>query len=179
MNVAGKRSDSSNTADKDFRKQTDNDIFALDIGTRTVIGVLGHTDDDVFFVDDTVTVPHKSRAMTDGQIEDIAEVARVVGRVRSELEERNKIKLENVSVAAAGRALRTARVQHEADIEDKGHISSDVVRSIEMEAVAEAQSSLGLYPTQVLFPALVTALMMIAFHLISNSLRDAVDMKTY
>lgn len=143
MNNAGKRSVSSDTADKDFRKQTDNDIFALDIGTRTVIGVLGHTDDDVFFVDDTVTVPHKSRAMTDGQIEDIAEVARVVGRVRSELEERNKIKLENVSVAAAGRALRTARVQHEADIEDKGHISSDVVRSIEMEAVAEAQSSLN------------------------------------
>lgn len=45
--------------------------------------------------------------------------------------------------------------------------------------LAEAQSSLGLYPTQLLFPALVTALMMIAFHLISNSLRDAVDMKTY
>ncbi len=41
--------------------------------------------------------------------------------------------------------------------------------------LAEAQSSLGLYPTQVLFPALVIALLMIAFHLIGNSLRDAVD----
>ncbi len=45
--------------------------------------------------------------------------------------------------------------------------------------LAEAQSSLGLYPTQVLFPALVIAALMIAFHVMSSSLRDAVDTKTY
>ena len=45
--------------------------------------------------------------------------------------------------------------------------------------LAEAQSSLGLYPTQVLFPAFVIASLMIAFHVMSSSLRDAVDTKTY
>ena len=44
---------------------------------------------------------------------------------------------------------------------------------------AEAQGVLGLYPTQTLFPALIISLMMIAFHLLSNGLRDALDTKTY
>ena len=41
--------------------------------------------------------------------------------------------------------------------------------------LAEAQGVLGLYPTQTLFPALVISLMMIAFHLFGNGLRDALD----
>ena len=45
--------------------------------------------------------------------------------------------------------------------------------------LAEAQGVLGLYPTQTLFPALIISLMMIAFHLLSNGLRDALDTKTY
>ena len=45
--------------------------------------------------------------------------------------------------------------------------------------LAEAQGVLGLYPTQTLFPALIISLMMIAFHLLSNGLRDALDTKSY
>ena len=45
--------------------------------------------------------------------------------------------------------------------------------------LSEAQGVLGLYPTQTLFPALIISLMMIAFHLLSNGLRDALDPKTY
>ena len=41
--------------------------------------------------------------------------------------------------------------------------------------LAEAQSLLGTYPHQVLLPALVIALLMLAFHLFSNGLRDAFD----
>lgn len=45
--------------------------------------------------------------------------------------------------------------------------------------LSEAQGVLGLYPTQTLFPAFVISLMMIAFHLLSNGLRDALDTRTY
>lgn len=45
--------------------------------------------------------------------------------------------------------------------------------------LAEAQGVLGLYPTQTLFPALIISLMMIAFHLLSNGLREALDTKIY
>ena len=44
--------------------------------------------------------------------------------------------------------------------------------------LAEAQSSLGLYPSQVLFPALVVALLMISFHMMAGSLRDALDTRS-
>ena len=45
--------------------------------------------------------------------------------------------------------------------------------------LAEAQSVLGLYPTQTLFPALIISLLMIAFHLLANGLRDALDPNEY
>ena len=136
---------SDNTASAEIiesKIQTSNEIFSLDIGTRTVVGVLGHVEDDKFCVDDAVSVPHKNRAMTDGQIEDIGEVARIAGIVKSQLEERNHITLNEVSIAAAGRALKTKRITSEADIEDKGHISDEIIKALEMDAIDKAQSQL-------------------------------------
>lgn len=123
--------------------QTSDEIFALDIGTRTVIGVLGHiSEDDSFVVDDFCSVPHRRRAMTDGQIEDIDEVAKIAGKVKTELEKRNGIILTEVCIAAAGRALKTCRTKATIDIEDKGYINEDMLKTLEMEAIADAQESL-------------------------------------
>ncbi len=41
--------------------------------------------------------------------------------------------------------------------------------------LSEAQAVLELYPTQTLFPALIVSILMIAFNLFSNGLRDAFD----
>ena len=41
--------------------------------------------------------------------------------------------------------------------------------------LADAQSSLLIHPTQTLFPALLISVLMIAFNLCSNGLRDAFD----
>lgn len=124
------------------RVQSENEVFALDIGTRTVVGVLGHVFDDTFVVDDCCSIPHKSRAMTDGQIEDIDEVAKIAGRVKAQLEEKNSITLTEVSIAAAGRALKTCRTKASIDIEDKGYINDEMLKSLEMDAIADAQDSL-------------------------------------
>ena len=50
-------------------------IFALDIGTRSVIGVVGKAEGDRFKVLDVETAEHKKRAMLDGQIDNIRQVA--------------------------------------------------------------------------------------------------------
>lgn len=126
----------------DFRKQDENEIFALDIGTRNVVGIVGHMDGGTFCVDHSVSVPHTQRAMVDGQIEDIPEVARVSGVVKSKLEEMSGIALERVSIAAAGRALKTRRVELSFDVEDKEMISEDDVRSYELETALKAQDEL-------------------------------------
>ena len=63
-------------------------IFALDIGTRSIIGIVGKVVDERFQVLAIEKEEHGKRAMLDGQIEDIVQVAKVARRVTRRLEER-------------------------------------------------------------------------------------------
>ena len=125
-----------------LRPQEESEIFALDIGTRNVVGIIGSMSDGNFCVDHAVSVPHKHRAMIDGQIEDIPEVARIAGIVKEKLEEISGVKLSRVAIAAAGRALKTRRTQLTFDVEDKDTISEDDVKSFELECALKAQDEL-------------------------------------
>lgn len=127
---------------KEFRLQAEDEIFALDIGTRNVVGVLGKMKDGVFSVISSFSAAHKQRAMVDGQIEDIQEVARVAGEVKKQLENKNGIILSRVAIAAAGRALKTRRTELEFEIEEKDTITEDTVKSFEVETVLKAQNEL-------------------------------------
>lgn len=129
-------------SEKKLRPQAEGEIFALDIGTRTVVGIIGHMDDNVFCVDFAESIPHKRRAMIDGQIEDIPMVASAAKQVRERLEKKSGIKLERVSIAAAGRALKTRRTEMEFDVKDKESISEDDVKSFELETTLKAQDEL-------------------------------------
>ncbi len=120
----------------------DNYIFALDIGTRTVVGVIGEYIDEKFILKDYISIPHPKRAMVDGQVEDIKQVAKIVSQVKEELEEKNGIKLTRVSIAAAGRALRTMHTVMEFDISEKDFITEDMVKSMEIETIQKAKAEL-------------------------------------
>lgn len=130
------------TASKKLRPQSEDDIFALDIGTRNVVGIIGHMDDGIFCVDCAESIPHKRRAMIDGQIEDIPVVASVTKQVRERLESKSGIKLERVAIAAAGRALKTRRTEMTFDVKDMESISEDDVKSFELETTLKAQDEL-------------------------------------
>ncbi len=117
-------------------------VFALDIGTRTVVGVIGEYIDDKFYLQDYVSVPHTKRAMVDGQVEDIKQVAKIVSQAKAALEEKNGVKLTKVSIAAAGRALRTKQVKMEFDISERDALTEDMVKSMEVETIQKAQSEL-------------------------------------
>ena len=131
----------SASAKKTLKPQGDT-VFALDIGTRTVVGVLGFMDGETFRVTDTESVPHLKRAMIDGQVEDIEQVAKVARTVKETLEQRNSIRLTEVSVAAAGRALKTYRVSMDFDVSDKNTITADMVRTMEYETIQKAQKGI-------------------------------------
>ncbi|MDE6600504.1 MAG: pilus assembly protein PilM [Oscillospiraceae bacterium] len=130
------------TKNSKLRPQEDSELFALDIGTRTVVGIIGHMDDNVFCVDYAESVPHKRRAMIDGQIEDIPVVSSVVKQVREKLEAKSGIKLSKVGIAAAGRALKTHRTELSFDITEKESISEDDVKTFELETTLKAQDEL-------------------------------------
>ena len=127
---------------KEKHAQTDDEIFALDIGTRNVVGVVGKMKDGVFTVISSYATAHKQRAMVDGQIEDIKEVASIVKTVKKKLEEKSGILFSKVAIAAAGRALKTRRCNMEFDIEEKDIINEDAVKSFEVETVFKAQNDL-------------------------------------
>ena len=131
----------SASAKKTLKPQGDT-VFALDIGTRTVVGVLGYMDGETFRVTDTESVPHLKRAMIDGQVEDIEQVAKVARTVKETLEQRNSIRLTEVSVAAAGRALKTYRVSMDFDVSDKNTITADMIRTMECETIQKAQKGI-------------------------------------
>lgn len=123
------------------KKQQGDVIFALDIGTRTVVGVLAEKTQDGYKLIDMETQAHESRSMTDGQIEDIDAVAAVVKSVKAALERRQLIKLQRVCVAAAGRALRTLRHSCAHDVSAKRVISAVDIREAELEAVRSAEEA--------------------------------------
>ncbi len=114
-------------------------IFALDIGTRTIIGVVGVQQDERFFVHAVEIISHESRAMLDGQIHDISMVAQGVSKVKAALEKKLGYSLTKVSIAAAGRVLKTCQVKAEREIDEGLEIDTQLISALEMEGIQKAQ----------------------------------------
>lgn len=114
-------------------------ILALDIGTRSVVGMLGYKDGDDYVVLDVEQVFHQVNAMRDGQIEDIELVAQAVATVKNALEQRSGLKFKKAAIAAAGRALKTVNATYQRELDEEEEISRAMVESLEYSVVAAAQ----------------------------------------
>lgn len=119
-------------------------IFSLDIGTRTIIGIIGEYDENERFKVLAYTIKeHKKRNMYDGQIHDIEGVTKIVKEIVIELEEKIGMSLKIVSIAAAGRALKTHRISLEQTIDNTKEVSKSNVENIELEAIQKAQEEIN------------------------------------
>lgn len=125
-----------------LQAQPENIVFSLDIGTRSVIGVVGIQEEEKFKIIDTERIEHSKRAMMDGQIEDIEQVGKIIALVKGNLEKRIGYKLERVAIAAAGRALRTKKVLIAKELDGQTPIDKDFVMAMELEAIQTAQEEL-------------------------------------
>lgn len=79
--------------------------------------------------------------MIDGQIHNILSVAEVITEIKTILEEQYG-PLKHVSVAAAGRALKTSKGSMSIDISEQSLISNEDVNRLELAAVQQAQQKL-------------------------------------
>ncbi len=131
-----------------YQKQTRDQIFALDIGTRSIIGVVGQAEGGRFHVQAIEKENHSQRAMLDGQIEDIDRVAEVARVVKHRLEGRLKRRLTHVCVAAAGRTLRSERAQFKLELPAVQHITEEIIGQLEAGAVSRAEESIMSQPEQ-------------------------------
>ncbi len=118
-------------------------MFALDIGTRSVVGILSKKDGKTHVIIDAEVMAHPERAMFDGQIHDIQKVTDVVRTVIEALETRNGFRLEQAAIAAAGRALKTERTVFEQAIDITKEIDKTLTDGFEMQAIQQAQKNLA------------------------------------
>jgi cell division protein FtsA len=137
-----KRQEKERRMMKDLRAQEQDLIFALDIGTRSVVGVVGRPSGGRFKALDIEMAEHGSRAMLDGQIDNIHQVGSLARTVTDRLEERLGVRLERVCVAAAGRALRTQSGSFTMDISAEKTISAETISRLEAGALSAAEEAL-------------------------------------
>lgn len=119
--------------------QAEQTIFALDIGTRSIIGMVGTVENEKVRIIAIEREEHTERAMIDGQIENIDKVAALAGKVKQRLESKLHFKLERVCVAAAGRALRTKRAEFEMEVSGTELIDDEIISRLEAGAISKAE----------------------------------------
>lgn len=117
-------------------------LFALDIGTRSVIGVIFEKKGKEYSVLDIVMKEHHERSMLDGQIHDTILVSEVITAIKKELEQKYG-PLTSVYVAAAGRALKTARGKSEKNITIAPLTTREEIAHLELSAVQQALHTLA------------------------------------
>lgn len=119
-------------------------LFALDIGTRSVVGIILEEQNEHFHVIDIIMKEHKERAMVDGQIHNVLYVADLIKEIKAELEIKHG-PLTKVSVAAAGRALKTEQASVTLNIKNRPIFTEEDISRLELQAVQQAQQQLLQY----------------------------------
>ncbi|GAW30415.1 Cell division protein FtsA [Carboxydocella sp. JDF658] len=113
----------------------------LDIGTRTLIGLILKQEEKGLKVVTCQRWEHPDRAMLDGQIHDIPAVAAAVKHVVGQLAKKARRPIRSVAVAAAGRSLRTERVRLEKDWDWGKPVQAGDISELEEEALQQARSN--------------------------------------
>jgi cell division protein FtsA len=122
--------------------QVNNKLFALDIGTRSVVGIILEETDGHYEAIEIIIREHKDRAMLDGQIHDVLSVSDIIAEIKEELEVTHG-PLNKVCVAAAGRALKTERSKAIIDISGNPMFSKQDILHLELTAVQLAQAAVA------------------------------------
>jgi cell division protein FtsA len=117
-------------------------LFALDIGTRSVVGIVGEKVGNTIEILASERQEHHTRAMMDGQIHDVPEVANIIAKVKAKLEE-SCGSLTKVSIAAAGRALCTIKSNADIEASERGVLTAGDEHALELAAIQSAQHKLA------------------------------------
>jgi len=127
----------------DMTHVPDNLVFGLDIGTRSIVGTVGYKNStNGFVVVAQAAAEHETRAMMDGQIHDIGQVARTVEWIHSRLEEMTGREYKDVCIAAAGRVLKTVEAAAEVHFNTENVVTSEQIYSLNMLGVEKAYETL-------------------------------------
>ena len=117
-------------------------VYALDIGTRSIVGMVGESYGGKLKVLAVEVAEHTERSMADGQIDNIRQVAELARTVTKRLEERLGVELKKVCVAAAGRSLQTQKGEFRLEFDEEQVVTQDLIGRLEAGAVSNAEEGL-------------------------------------
>ena len=106
------------------------------------MGIVAEFIDDKLNIIHSVTEFHKDRVMLDGQIHDIEGVTKIARLVKEKLESEIGYELKEVSIAAAGRSLKTIRTDSSIKIEPDVPVDKHILKSLEIESIQKARQIL-------------------------------------
>lgn len=115
-------------------------VYGLDIGTRSIVGTVGYQNNKKFHVIAMQTREHDDRVMLDGQIHKIEGVADEIREVTEQLEAKLGRELEDVCIAAAGRVLRTVQIHVDKVFDEERDVTGEDVYSLELMGAEKAFS---------------------------------------
>lgn len=113
-------------------------VYGLDIGTRSIVGTVGYRNGKQFVVVAQTAKEHETRAMLDGQIHDIGQVANTIKEVTARLQEMTGTIFNQVCIAAAGRVLRTLQVHTVMKLEEERTITEEDIYTLHSMAIEDA-----------------------------------------
>lgn len=114
----------------------------LDIGTHKVLALAVKPAGDGVEVLASAFLRHSARSMRDGQVHDVEAVARTVRKAVDQVSEAVGVEFTGAHIAAAGRALQTARGGAERSEPHSVLITPEMTLALVWEAVADAQLQL-------------------------------------
>lgn len=118
-------------------------VFGLDIGTRSIVGTVGYRENTGNFIVVAQCVKyHDTRAMVDGQIHDIVKVSDTIKSVKKELETQIGKPLTDVSIAAAGRVLKTVTARVDYEFLNETIVNEEHIHSLDLIGVEKAYETL-------------------------------------
>lgn len=118
------------------------DVFVLDIGTRSVMALLAGLEKEELVVRHMLYKEHKSRAMLDGQIHHVDQVTEIINELVQEMKKVSGQEITKAAVAAAGRSLVTVKGKTRMKYHASTVISREELMSLVLQAVLDAQLSL-------------------------------------
>lgn len=116
--------------------------YALDIGTRTVAGIVLERQADTYRILAGKIAQQEPGAMQDGQIHDVTRVAKTISQVTADLEAKLGVIPRHAAVAAAGRTLKTTIGSASHTVSPANPIDALTIQALEMQAVLQARESL-------------------------------------
>lgn len=121
----------------------DDVTFALDIGTRTLVGLILIEEDNKYKILHSAVREHKTRAMLDGQIHNVEKVAEEAQQIKKELEEKSGLTLNKAAIAAAGRSLKTIIQKNSIELEKNRYIEKEDIKELELRTIKQAEAELA------------------------------------